>query len=191
VIVKSNLARNTKIDQFACTNMFMKLIEEVKKGPGPRFYLRPRFYLLHGNMKNKEVVGLYKHPTIKALVSLTHGEGFGLPILEAAACGLPVIAPDWSGHMEFMKHGKFLKVEHKIGPIHETRVDNQIFMPGAQWAYPSEQDAKKKFVKFVDAPVIPKQWSADLKEKLLKLYNFETISSEYTRILEPHLKSGE
>jgi glycosyltransferase involved in cell wall biosynthesis len=182
VIVKSNLARNTKIDRLACTNMFSKLVEEIKKGPGPRFYL------LHGNMKNKEVVGLFKHPSVKALVSLTHGEGFGLPILEAAACGIPVIAPDWSGHMEFMKHGRFLKVEHKIGPIHETRVDNNIFIPGAQWAYPSEQDAKRKFVKFVDAPIIPKQWAMELKEKLLKLYSFETISAEYTKILEPHLK---
>ena len=185
VIVKSNLARNTKIDRLACTNMFMKLVEEIKRGPGPRFYL------LHGNMKNQEVVGLYRHPSVKALVSLTHGEGFGLPILEAASCGLPVIAPDWSGHMEFMKHGRFLKVEHKIGPIHESRVDNQIFVPGAQWAYPSEQDAKRKFVKFVEAPVIPKQWAMELKEKLLNLYSFETISSEYTRIFEPHLKSGE
>ena len=182
VIVKSNLARNTKIDRLASTNMFAKLIHEVKVGPGPRFYL------LHGNMKNKEVVGLYKHPTVKALVSLTHGEGFGLPILEAAACGVPVIAPDWSGHMEFMKHGRFLKLEHKIAPIHESRVDNHIFVPGAQWAYPIEQDAKKRLVKFVDAPAVPKQWAMELKEKLLKSYDFETISAQYSKIFKPVLK---
>lgn len=182
VIVKSNLARNTKIDRLASTNMFAKLIHEVKVGPGPRFYL------LHGNMKNKEVVGLYKHPTVKALVSLTHGEGFGLPILEAAACGVPVIAPDWSGHMEFMKHGRFLKLEHKIAPIHESRVDNHIFVPGAQWAYPIEQDAKKRLVKFVDAPAVPKQWAMELKEKLLKSYDFEAISAQYSKIFKPVLK---
>mgnify|MGYP000918198396 CR=1 FL=1 len=182
VIVKSNLARNTKIDRLASTNMFAKLIHEVKVGPGPRFYL------LHGNMKNKEVVGLYKHPTVKALVSLTHGEGFGLPILEAAACGVPVIAPDWSGHMEFMKHGRFLKLEHKIAPIHESRVDNHIFVPGAQWAYPIEQDVKKRLVKFVDAPAVPKQWAMELKEKLLKSYDFEAISAQYSKIFKPVLK---
>lgn len=182
VIVKSNLARNTKIDRLACTNMFTKLIEEVRKGPGPRFYL------LHGNMENEEVVGLYKHTTVKALVTMTHGEGFGLPILEAAACGLPVIAPDWSGHTEFLKHGKFVKVEHKLAPIHESRVDNAIFVPGAQWAYPSEQDAKKKLQKFVDAPVIPKQWAEELKTKLLALYSFEAIAARYSRLLEPCLK---
>ena len=182
IIVKTNLIRNTKIDRLACTNMFTKLVNEVKVGPGPNFYL------LHGNMKNAEIVGLYKDPSIKALVTFTHGEGFGLPILEAAACGLPVIAPDWSGHMEFLKHGKFLKLEHKVAPIHETRVDNSIFVPGAQWAYPSEQDAKKKLLKFVDAPVIPRQWATELKEKLLNLYSFEAVSAQYSRILGPCFK---
>ena len=33
---------------------------------------------------------------------MTHGEGYGLPIFEAAYNELPVIAPDWSGHVDFL-----------------------------------------------------------------------------------------
>ena len=35
---------------------------------------------------------LYNHPKIKCFVSLTHGEGFGRPLLEASMVGLPVIS---------------------------------------------------------------------------------------------------
>lgn len=182
IILKSNLVRNTKIDRDACTNMFNKLVSEIRVGPGPQFFL------LHGNMTNKEVVGLYTHPKIKALVSLTHGEGYGLPILEAAVAGLPVIVPGWSGHMEFLKHGKFSKVEHKVAPVHESRVDGQIFVQGAQWAYPNEHDAKRRVLKFLESPGAPREWAKDLRTKLLSSYSFEAVSAEYTKILGPVLE---
>jgi glycosyltransferase involved in cell wall biosynthesis len=37
-----------------------------------------------------------------AFVLPTRGEGAGMPILEAAACGLPVVATGWGGHAELM-----------------------------------------------------------------------------------------
>jgi len=59
------------------------------------------------------MLSLYTNSKIKAIVSTTHGEGCGLPLLEAAANALPVIATDWSGHLDFlyMKDGKNDKKE--------------------------------------------------------------------------------
>jgi glycosyltransferase involved in cell wall biosynthesis len=40
-----------------------------------------------------------------ALVHPTKAEGWGLPILEALACGIPVIATNYSAHTEFLNDG--------------------------------------------------------------------------------------
>ena len=46
---------------------------------------------------------IYNHPKVKAMVSLTKGEGFGRPLLEFTASKKPLIVSGWSGHMDFIK----------------------------------------------------------------------------------------
>jgi glycosyltransferase involved in cell wall biosynthesis len=135
-------------------------------------------------MSEQEISALYRHPKIKALLSLTRGEGFGLPLLEAAACGLPVICTNWSAHTEFLGQGKYIKVDCTLAPIHQSRVDDKIFFQNQKWAYPDEADAKRKIEKFFKSPAIPQQWAKDLAEKLQKSHNFEAIGKQYTELLK-------
>jgi glycosyltransferase involved in cell wall biosynthesis len=177
VILKTNMGRYSKVDRLVCENTMKKLLAEIGKREDPRFYL------LHGDMTDTEVCGLYKHPSVKALVSLTHGEGFGLPLLEAAACGLPVIATDWSAHTEFLGHGKYIKIEQKPGTIPQARVDNQIWMNGSRWAMPNEEDFKKRVVRFYEQSSTPREWARDLKKKIHEKYSFAAISNAYNATL--------
>jgi glycosyltransferase involved in cell wall biosynthesis len=62
----------------------------------------PNIYLFHGELEDKEVNELYNHPKVKAHVSFTKGEGYGRPLLEASISQKPVIAPNWSGHIDFL-----------------------------------------------------------------------------------------
>jgi glycosyltransferase involved in cell wall biosynthesis len=47
-----------------------------------------------------ELAALYK--SAAAFVLPTRGEGWGRPFMESMACGVPVIATNWSAHLEFM-----------------------------------------------------------------------------------------
>ena len=177
IILKTNMGRYTEADKFLCKQQMNNFLGQLNKPANPKFYL------LHGEMNDEEIVGLYKHPTVKALVTLTHGEGFGLPILEAAACGLPVIASGWSAHTEFLGQGKYIKIDTKTGAVPQSKFDGEIWVPGAQWGMADEQDFKKRVVKFHESSAVPRTWAKDLQSKLLKTHSFEAISTYYDKAI--------
>jgi glycosyltransferase involved in cell wall biosynthesis len=153
--------------------MLERLLGEVRPGK------YPKVYLLHGNMYEKEMASLYLHPKIKAFVTVTRGEGFGLPILESCASGLPVIATNWSAHLDFLEKGKFISIEYDLTEVHSSRIDNSIFIKGTKWASPKEDDFKRKIRKFRESSQIPKKWAEELKTKVKKEYSQKAISRLY------------
>jgi glycosyltransferase involved in cell wall biosynthesis len=182
IIIKTNAGRNTKIDR----NIVLRNLEVLLKEVRPRSE-NPKVYLLHGDMSDSDVAALYKHQKVKALVSLTRGEGYGLPILEAAAAGLPVIATGWSGHLDFMKHTKFVSIDHKLTQIHPSRVDDKIFMKNSKWAEPIEEDFKKKITKFRNSSSTPREWATQGANKIHELYSHDAVSKIYDEKLSKFL----
>lgn len=65
----------------------------------------------------------------------TRGEGWGMPVLEAMACGVPAIATDWSGPSAFLtaENGYPLPIRG-LTPAQS----NNPYYQGALWAEPDE-----------------------------------------------------
>jgi glycosyltransferase involved in cell wall biosynthesis len=115
-----------------------------------------KIYFMHGDLNDEEMHSLYTNDSIHALVSLTHGEGFGLPLFEAAYSGLPVIATDWSGHLDFLykptkdKKGKeklkphFARVDFDLQPVQQHAVWDGVIQKDSMWAYPQQGSYKMK-----------------------------------------------
>ena len=92
----------------------------------------PNIYLIHGDLTLKEMNRLYNHPKVKAHISLTHGEGFGRPLLEASMSGKPIIATNWSGHVDFLPSDLAIMLPGTVAPIPPTAVNEWIVKEG-QW----------------------------------------------------------
>jgi glycosyltransferase involved in cell wall biosynthesis len=60
----------------------------------------PEIKVICGAMSRKDVLGLYAESDV--YVSSHHGEGWGLPIFEAMAIGMPAIATAYSAPLEYM-----------------------------------------------------------------------------------------
>ena len=180
IIVKTNHGRNTTLDRSMVRQIFKQVVSSLDK--------HPPIYLLHGAMNETELAGLYRNETIAALVAPTRGEGFGLPLLEAAASALPVMATNWSGHCDFLNQGKWIKFDYLLTPVHDSKIDGQIFVKNSKWADVQEQDFKKKIRKFRNKPEQPKNWATDLRQSLLKSHTFDAIAKCWDSIMREYYK---
>tara|TARA_R110000824_G_scaffold84170_3_gene210116 strand:- start:7214 stop:9295 length:2082 start_codon:yes stop_codon:yes gene_type:complete len=147
LLVKTNCANNSTTDK-------AKTLKKLKRLLEPHSDRKCKVYLLHGDMSDEEVLGLYEHPKVKAMVSLTHGEGFGLPLFEAAQRALPIVATDWSGQCDFLympvknKKGKiknkgvFARVPYDLKPIQKEAYWDGVLLKDSLWAYPKHQASR-------------------------------------------------
>lgn len=152
LVVKTSVRRGNVIDRHHTEKRITELLEKYKDR-------KCKVYLLHGDMSAEELNSIYKHPKIKAYVSLSHGEGFGLPLYEAAYNGIPIITSGWSGQCDFLyapfehKSGKkknnklhpyFAEVEYNLQPVQPESHWEGVIEKDSMWCYPQEGSYKMR-----------------------------------------------
>jgi len=92
----------------------------------------PNVYILDGDLSDEEMNSLYNHPKVKAHVSFTRGEGFGRPLLESCVSGKPIIASNWSGHLDFLHPDYNFLVGGKLENVDKSAA-NKWILQESQW----------------------------------------------------------
>ena len=96
----------------------------------------PNIYLLHGEMSDAEVNELYNHTKVKAMVTLTKGEGFGRPLLEFSLVNKPIIASGWSGQVDFLDKEFTKLIGGTLTQVHPSAAIDKMILRESSWFTP-------------------------------------------------------
>jgi glycosyltransferase involved in cell wall biosynthesis len=129
LILKTSGAVSSYVDR----EIILNKIQQIKNTVDSKNL--PNVYLLHGEFTDTEINEIYNHPKVKAMVSLTKGEGFGRPLLEFSLVKKPIIVSNWSGHMDFLNPEFVVAINGELKNVHPSAA-NQFLIPESQWFSP-------------------------------------------------------
>ena len=149
LLLKTSRGTTSLLDQ----TYILKKIDDIRKTVNGKL---PNIYLLHGDISDSEMNNLYNHEKVKAMISLTKGEGFGRPLLEFSLVNKPIIASGWSGHIDFLDPKFSILIGGELKKIDKSAVVKDVIIPESSWfqANPSEvgkayKDIFKNYKKYL------------------------------------------
>jgi hypothetical protein len=149
LVLKTSIRNNSTMDFNAVRNS----LKELLKGYKDR---KCKVYLLHGDLTDQQLLSLYKKEEVKATISISHGECWGLPMFESVCNGLPVVCPTWGGQNDYIyakvkkkKTGKIknkalvAKVDYELKKIDAKAVWDDVLDKNSSWCYPKKESYKQ------------------------------------------------
>jgi|TARA_R100000455_G_C6268827_1_gene124358 glycosyltransferase involved in cell wall biosynthesis len=138
LVVKTNIMSNCITDWNNLEKQMQNMLSQYKDR-------KCSVYVLHGDLSGGQMTWLYNHDKVKNFINIAHGEGFGLPLFEAAREGLPVTTIGWSGQLDFLHHGGrdlFNKVDYSMQPVQKEAVWPGVIEEDSMWAYADQGSYK-------------------------------------------------
>ena len=126
LILKTSQVGSSYMDRDRIIKMIQSIKSTVKSTN------LPNIYLLHGEFTDEEMNELYNHSKVKAMVSLTKGEGFGRPLLEFSLTNKPIITTNWSGHTDYLNAEFTTLLAGNMTKIHPAAANNML-LADAEW----------------------------------------------------------
>jgi len=180
LILKTSGVSFSKVDKAECLNRINAIRNEVGGTD------MPNVYLLHGELSDKELNALLNHDKVKTHISFTHGEGYGHPLLLASLSGKPVMASNWSGHLDFLDESMANLLPGDVKQIAPESA-NQWLIKESSWFFVNYEKAKQKM-----RGVIENYDKLLVKAEKLRVHNAEkfnesTIDKQFHAMLDKYV----
>ena len=184
LVVKTNTANESMMDRFHTSQRLEALISDFSDR-------KCKIYLVHGQISEEQLAWLYQHPTMKALINIAHGEGFGLPLFEAAYNGLPLVTVTWSGQMDFIcmpnKKGKMTprvaRVDYDVQTVQPEAHWEGVVQPDSMWAFAKQRSYERALRDVVNKETHFKNQATNLKKYILKNFKEEDTYAKFVSLI--------
>tara|TARA_R100000008_G_scaffold1988_1_gene1645 strand:- start:6564 stop:8567 length:2004 start_codon:yes stop_codon:yes gene_type:complete len=183
LILKTNLMKDSIVDREHTSARLKAFLDQMPNNESRKC----KIYLVHGELSRGNMTWLYQHPTMKALINIAHGEGYGLPLFEAAYNGLPLVTITWSGQMDFIcktnKKGKRVplvsRVDYDLRQIQKEAVWNTVVPAESSWAFARESSYKRALREVLTKEKHFKTQATNLKKHILETFTEEAIYAQF------------
>jgi hypothetical protein len=175
LVLKTSIKNNSNIDLQETKTLMKNILGEYPDR-------KCKVYILHGDLTAGQMTGLYSNEKIKAMINIAHGEGFGLPLYEAAREALPIITIGWGGQLDFLRFDKkdyFQSVKFDLGTIQKEAVWDGVLDANSSWAYADQGSYKmvlRKTYKNLDKA---KKIANDLKPLIESKFSNESLYENF------------
>jgi hypothetical protein len=181
LLLKTQQATCSIIDKYKLLDQIQQITSSIK---GAKL---PKVYLIHGDLTDAEINQLYNHPKVKAMVSLTKGEGFGRPLLEFSTVGKPIIVSGWSGHLDFLPSDKTTLIPGVLEEVDHSVVDGKTFISKAQWFKPDTKVFSTKLKDFLKNPKPFLRGASSQRAYTLKNFTITNMDEALSKIMLENL----
>jgi glycosyltransferase involved in cell wall biosynthesis len=184
LILKTSSAGFSILDREQIVDKIEQIKQSVSLKDGE---VMPNVYLLHGDLTDTEMNTIYNHPKVKTHISLTKGEGFGRPLLEASVSGKPVIASGWSGHLDFLDKERAMLIGGELKQVHPSVVWENIIIPESSWFTPDTGQAMNGMAAVAVEYKTYKDKAYELSLENKKRFSYEAIREKTFQLLDKYL----
>ena len=151
--------------------MIKHQIDVMKRRSGLEKF--PRVFVYFDLMDRHQISRL--HNTGDVYVSAHCGEGWGIPQVEAALAGKPMISTGWSGCHEYFDKNNAILLPYSMEPLSGMNHSDRWYNSAQNWAV-VDRDAMTEAFRFAyKSPDVMKSMGARAQEMVRNNFNFETV----------------
>ena len=108
---------------------------------------------------------------------------------EATCCDLPVIASNWSGHLDFLSDKDSLMINGSLTEVPDSMIWSPIIIKPSKWFTVNEVDVVRKLRMFYKKHKLITKKAKRLGKKNRREFSLKAMSDKFNKILDNVLQS--